>query len=106
MSRAGLVDYYLEKSKEEGFEIDQIRKELELKGVPEEEIRTITLLVDNDIQRRMITKDTNQRINQSQILGVAVLLIGLVIVVLTGSIWIGAITSAGGGGLLLYGRRS
>ena len=56
MSRAGLVDLYIKKSYQTGFEIDVIRKELEPQGVAEEDIRAILRLVDNDMQKRAFQK--------------------------------------------------
>ena len=41
MSRAKLVDFYIEKSSEKEFEIDQIRKELEARDIPNEDIKAI-----------------------------------------------------------------
>ena len=45
MSRAKLVDHYISRSREPGFEIDQIRKELAAHQIDEEEIKVIVRLV-------------------------------------------------------------
>ena len=49
MSKETIIDYYLEKSKNKDFQINQIRKELEPKGVSDGDIRTIVKIVDNAV---------------------------------------------------------
>jgi len=64
MSRAKIIDHYIEKSKEPGFEIDQIRKELEPRNIPEEEIRIIVRLVDNTMQKQITNKSDHSKNNE------------------------------------------
>ncbi len=99
-----MVDHYLEKAKEPDFEIDQIRKELEIHGVDDEEIRVITYLVDNEIQKNMLNSAATRAYNSAKIAGFALLIIGLAVFLLTGNIFIGTAVSTGGGGLIAYGR--
>ena len=81
MSRAKLVDYYIDKSKEPDFQINQIRKELEAKNIPDEEIKAIVRLVDNYIQMNHITKSSNKRANEFIIGGIFLALFGAVITI-------------------------
>ena len=99
MSRAGLIDYYIQKSYEPDFEIDQIRKELEAKGVDEEEIRVIVRLVDNDMQKRELNHSHTNRSKEYIAIGAFLTFAGL-------SITIGTYTGVidmGNSFLLLYG---
>lgn len=76
MTRAQIVDYYIEKSRNEGFELDQIRKDLQTRNIPEEEIRAIVRLVDSEIQRELLTKSSNSKSNEILWAGVALTIIG------------------------------
>lgn len=91
MSRAKLVDYYIEKSRQEGFEIDQIRKELEGRGIPDEEIRAIIRLVDNQLQNELLTKSDNSKSNELFWAGLVIAIIGAAITIgtYTGVIYMG-----------------
>lgn len=99
MSRAGLVDHYLEKSKEPDFEIDLIRKELSSNNVDEEEIRAIVRVVDSDIQRRELTKSTRNK--SKELIGIGALLT-FVGVGITAGTYMGLIPS-GNSFLIVYG---
>ncbi|MEO9482859.1 MAG: hypothetical protein ABJG47_05410 [Ekhidna sp.] len=99
MSRAGLVDHYIKESHKPGFEIDQIRKELESKEVPEEEIRTIFRLVDSEMQRKVLVKETRNRSKEYVGVGAVLTLIGLGITIGTYT----GMVSMGNSFLLMYG---
>lgn len=99
MSRAKLIDYYLEKSHDNSFEIDQIRKELEAKNIPDEDIRAIVRVVDNDIQTRALVKTGNSYAKQMTIAGAVLTAMGASLTVLT---YTGAI-DMGNSFLVLYG---
>lgn len=60
MERKKLIDHYLERTSEKNFEIIQIRRELEAHKIPDEEIRTIVRIVDNEVQRRARVQTQNQ----------------------------------------------
>ncbi|WP_462253886.1 hypothetical protein [Ekhidna sp.] len=99
MSRAGLVDHYIKESAKPEFEIDQIRKELEPKGVPEEDIRAIVRLVDNDMQKRELNKSSRNKSKEYIRIGAVLTFTGL-------SITIGTYTGAiamGNSFMLMYG---
>jgi hypothetical protein len=81
MSRAKLIDYYLEKSLTDDFQIDQIRKELEAKNIEDEEIKVIVRLVDNEMQKKALTKSSNQKSNELVYIGLALTIIGVGITV-------------------------
>jgi len=76
MSRAKLVDYYIEKSKEPDFRISQVRKELEARNIPDEEIKAIVRLVDHSMQMDALTKSSNKRANEFIIAGAILTLVG------------------------------
>lgn len=76
MSRAKIIDYYIEKSEEPDFQIDQIRKELESKDVPDEEIRIIVQLVDSAIQNKVLTKTSNNVSKEIIVAGLVLTLVG------------------------------
>lgn len=69
MSRANIVDHYIGKLSDPHFEIDQIRKELEGKDMPDEEIRVIVQLVDNELQKQLLAKSTGKRSNEFVVVG-------------------------------------
>lgn len=75
MSRAKLINHYLEKLQEPGFEIDQIRKELNGK-VPEEDIRAIVRVIDSSLQSKAFTKTTNTRASELIIAGAVLTIVG------------------------------
>lgn len=81
MSRAKFIDYYLEKSKDPGFQIDQIRKELESNNVPDDEIKIIVKLVDANIQNRVLIKSSNGRSKEILIAGIVLTLVGAFITI-------------------------
>lgn len=76
MSRENIVNYYLEKSKHKDFQINQIRKELEPKRIPDEEIRNIVKIVDNAVQRRELNQSHNTKANEITIAGGILTLLG------------------------------
>ena len=79
MNRAELVDFYIEKLKEPDFRINQVRTALESKKIPEEEIRIIVQLVDNQIQNGALRKTYNNRAKELIITGAILTVIGLVV---------------------------
>lgn len=99
MSRAGLIDYYIKKSKEEGFEIDQVRKELEEKNVPDEEIRIITKLVDSELQKKALSTSYKNKSKEYIVAGIILTLVGFVV---TFGTYLGII-EMGNSFLILYG---
>lgn len=99
MSRAKLIDHYLEKSLEEGFEIDQIRKELEANDVEDEEIRVIVRIVDADIQKRALVKTSNQKSSAFIYIGLAFILVSVVVTIGTYT----GLIDTGNSFVILYG---
>jgi hypothetical protein len=81
MSRAKIIDFYLEKAQHEGFEIDEIRRDLQTKNFDEEEIKVIVRLVDNEMQRRMFHKTEGKKSNHLISIGWIVTAIGACITV-------------------------
>ena len=81
MSRAKLVDYYIRKSYEEGFEIDQIRKELAANNIEEDEIKVIVRLVDNELQNRDLSKSSNKKSSELVGVGAVLTLVGAFITI-------------------------
>tara|TARA_A100000171_G_C2131127_1_gene146799 strand:+ start:934 stop:1329 length:396 start_codon:yes stop_codon:yes gene_type:complete len=83
MSRAKLIDYYIEKSQSPDFQIDQIRKELEPNNIPEEDIRAIVKMVDNHILNSAFTKNSKNRSSELIIAGAILALLGVGITIAT-----------------------
>lgn len=81
MDRARIVDYYLSKIDRMDFNILEIRQEMETNGIPEEEIRIVVRLVDNEIHRRLAGKSKAGKVNATFLVGAVVTLIGLVITI-------------------------
>ena len=81
MSRAKLVDHYINRSREPGFEIDQIRKELAAHQIDEEEIKVIVRLVDNELQSRALRKSSNKKSGELVWFGAVLALVGALITV-------------------------
>jgi hypothetical protein len=79
MSRAKIIDYYLEKAQNEGFEIDEIKRDLSKNNVDEEEIKVIVRLVDNEMQRRMSRNAETKKSNNLVSIGLIVTAIGAAI---------------------------
>ena len=99
MSRAGLVDHYIAKSQKEGFEIDQIRKELEPQGVSEEDISAIVRLVDNEIQKRAINTSVGNKSKELMGIGAVLTAVGLGITIATYT----GVIQMGNSFMLMYG---
>lgn len=76
MSKENIVNYYMEKSTHKDFQINQIRKELQARGIPDEEIRIIVKIVDNAVQRRELNKSYNVKANEIAIAGGILTFIG------------------------------
>ncbi|MEQ9402284.1 MAG: hypothetical protein RIM99_01755 [Cyclobacteriaceae bacterium] len=99
MSRAGLVDFYLKKAKEDGFEIDQIRKELESQNISDDEIKIIVKLVDSEIQKSVLKSSSKNKSKELIGIGAVLTILGLVITMGT---YFGLIPS-GNSFLIVYG---
>lgn len=99
MSRAKMVDYFLEKSKEPNFQIDQVRKELEKNNIPEEEIKVIVRLVDNELQAKELIGSSNNKANELIIGGALLTIIGAGITIGTYT----GIIDMGNSFLIVYG---
>lgn len=99
MSRAKLVDHYIDKLSRPGFEFHQIRQELEANNIDDEEIRIIVMLVDNEIQRRLIKSEVNKNFS-------ALIYVGGIIAALGAFITIGSfmgILNTGNHFIIAYG---
>lgn len=59
--RAKIVDHYLQQLEDPNFEITQVRKDLERNNFDDEEIRIIVMLVDRELQRRLLTNSSNKK---------------------------------------------
>lgn len=99
MSRAKLVDHYLRKINEGDFEIIQVRQELEANRVPEDEIRKIVWLVDNELQRQLLTRTANAKSNEIIWYGLALAALGAIVTIATYT----GLINMGNSFLLLYG---
>lgn len=70
-------------SQEKGFEIDQVRKELEANDVPEEEIRIIVRKVDEQVQIQAVNKSSRIKGMQLIIAGAILVVVGMIIFLIT-----------------------
>ena len=60
MDRQQRIDHYINRLSEKGFEIYDVRRDLESQNVEEEEIKAILRAVDEELQKRLLagaTKD-------------------------------------------------
>lgn len=99
MSRAKIIDYYLEKLRTPGFEFHQIRQELEANNVDEEEIRAIVRVIDNELQRQTITKSENNYSKELIWAGAVVTILGAFITIGTYT----GIINSGNSYIIAYG---
>jgi hypothetical protein len=79
--RAKIVDFYLQKITDNDFEISEVRKDMERNKFEEEEIKIIVRLVDNELQRRLLTATSNKKATDLVYIGTVITLIGVVITV-------------------------
>ena len=99
MSQSKLIAYYIEKSNDPNFSIDQIRKELEANNVADEEIRTIVRIVDNSIQRSALTGSANKSFKDLTYMGAFLMVVGAGITIGTFT----GIINMGNSFLIVYG---
>ena len=83
MSRAQIVDHYIMQSTQKGFEIDQVRKELEANNVPEEEIRVIVQMVDKEVRESAVFQSKRKQGTQLIVAGSILVVVGLLIIAIS-----------------------
>lgn len=81
--RAKIIDFYLAKISDKSFEISDVRKDLERNNYPEDEIRVIVRLIDNEMQRRLDADLTNKKARDLTYFGAGVAILGLFITIAT-----------------------
>ena len=54
MDRQQRINHYINKLSDKGFEIYQVRRELEAQGIEEQEIKAIVRAVDEELQKRLL----------------------------------------------------
>lgn len=81
--RSKIVDFYLQKVTEKGFEISEVRKDLERNKFDEAEIKVIVRLVDNELQRKLLTITQNKRANDLVSVGAILTLVGATVTMAT-----------------------
>lgn len=99
MSRAKVIDHYIKKINVEGFDVYQIRKELEKNGLEEEEIKIIVRLVDNELQRSLKRKQESDRVKPAILIGLILTIVGAGITIATYT----GIIDMGSSYLIVYG---
>jgi hypothetical protein len=99
MSRAKVIDHYLKKINDEGFDVYQIRKELEKNEVDDEEIKIIVKLVDNELQRNLKRKRESNSVKPAILMGLILMVIGAGITIATYT----GIIDMGNSFLIVYG---
>ena len=94
-----IVEYFLEKLNEKNFDLSDVRKALEKENYPEEEIRSVVKMLDNELHRQAFDKvNQSSRIN---LMGLGLVLVGIGLVVTVGT-FTGLIPS-GNSFILAYG---
>ena len=77
MDRKQLIDHYLQRLNDKGFEIYDVRRELEEKNVEEEEIKIIVRAVDDELQARLLKSATADYAGVFIRMGIILILIGV-----------------------------
>lgn len=78
-----MVDYFISRLDSKDFTILEVRQELEKNKIPEEEIRIVVKLVDNELHRRISLKSKNYK--SKPILWVGASITGLGILITAGT---------------------
>jgi hypothetical protein len=94
-----IVEYFLKKLSEKDFDLSDVRKSLEKEKYPEEEIRSLIKVLDNELQRRAFDKVIQS--NRINLMWLGLVLIGIGLVVTAGT-FTGLIPS-GNSFILAYG---
>jgi hypothetical protein len=81
MDRAKIVDFYLKKLDDKSFEISDVREDLERNNFEENEIKVIVQLVDNELQKKLLSISINKRANDLIYIGGIVALIGVLMTI-------------------------
>lgn len=77
--RAKIIDFYLKMIADKDFEISDVRKDLERNKIDEDEIKMIVKLVDNELQRKLLTETSNKRVTDLAYVETVITLIGLIV---------------------------
>ncbi len=77
MTRAEYVNHFIAKSNEAGFELSNVRNELEAHNVEPDEIKLIVRLVDNEIQRQALKGANNLKGKELMYAGAALAIFGI-----------------------------
>ncbi|PWJ33505.1 hypothetical protein [Sediminitomix flava] len=99
MNKSQLVDYYIDKSQHPDFQLNEVRKDLQVKNIPEEDIKVIVRLVDNEVQKRALTQSSSKKGNEIMIAGGVLTFIGAGITIGTYT----GIINMGNSFLIVYG---
>ncbi|MFL0685395.1 hypothetical protein CLV31_1095 [Algoriphagus aquaeductus] len=98
-SKPDIIEPYLKKLDEKNFDLSHVRKALEEKDYPEEEIKAIIKILDNELQQRAFEKLNNA--TRFNLMGLGLTLTGIGILVTFGT-FLGFIPS-GNSFILAYG---
>lgn len=83
MDRQQRIDHYIKRLSEKGFEIYDVRRDLESQNVEEEEIKVIVRAVDEELQKRLLAGATKDQAASFIRFGVILALIGALLLVLS-----------------------
>lgn len=81
MSRAKIIDYYLDKLSRQGFELHQVRQELEANKVDEEEIKAIVRIIDNELRRKALSETATRKGNELVWMGAIIAGLGALVTI-------------------------
>ena len=77
MDRKQRIDHYLQRLTDKGFEIYDVRRELEQQNVEEEEIKIIVRAVDDELQARLLKSANPDYAGVFIRIGIILILIGI-----------------------------
>jgi hypothetical protein len=83
MDRRQLIDHYIQRLSDKNFQIYEVRKELEQNNIDQEEIKIIIRAVDNELQRRLLAKRSQDHSADFIRMGAVLMLIGAMITITT-----------------------
>ena len=81
MTNKELTDYFVDRIQTGEITFDKVRKELEKYGLPAEDIKAIVQIVDDSVQRELISNSKKNFFDQLIIFGIAIAVIGFVLTI-------------------------
>ncbi|MDH5599049.1 MAG: hypothetical protein OEY34_07990, partial [Cyclobacteriaceae bacterium] len=83
LSTAQLVDFFVEKMRDNAMEFTEMRKQMEAYELPNEKISKVIYLVDNQIRRDVEMELNNKKAKTMFVTGIVIALVGVVYTVIS-----------------------